>query len=368
MSFFTGGFHIPSLAQRTPQVFLLLFLLSSLLFTPIFLSIITESALCFWIVLLACTALSLIYSSDGFGTWDYLTVFFFDLYVTSWIFFIIFTLIVFPYLNQPILFSRHLYFIGNTHIIFLLPLPLMLAIFLRAVKKTLQEKPPKLKEIPDLKIEGISNQSSDLLKAFLQPLEITGNLVLAITVITVNILWKLIGTASCLFFRFLSFFSNELFNKLMFDSNIWKPILRTMCSLILVVIVFKCYLNITPMLHKHLNTSFPIGSISLEAIIFQLWGAGIFILSFLVLNGLNLIWRDLQCDSFLEQSIFAGAMIILSLFLSNGILCFISFFNILGLSGFDSIGIFFLFILICGVAVISYKLLWSQNARIRIEK
>jgi len=184
---------------------------------------------------------------------------------------------------------------------------------------------------------------------------------LVLTKITESI-WQLISSAMVYLYRIGKNLANNFIDVLL-KVEVWRSILKALFTFIITIVFAVLVEFITPYLFFYLRSVDSFSSVSTDTFVSLLCNIGFFLLTFLGVLAINALWKI--NNEMLSISSFAGAMIVVALFLSADAMYGLARINILNITAFKTIGLFTFLILIIVGSVFVYQISQRIIAKLR---
>ncbi|MBN1350152.1 SUMF1/EgtB/PvdO family nonheme iron enzyme [candidate division KSB1 bacterium] len=247
----------------------------------------------------------------------------------------------------------------------LLSLVIIASFLINAFGDALRSEKPDIPLIHQFKLPELSDTTRSVLAPIIQACIIVFNMILLLVISFANVIWYLFSLISVYLFRTGINLATQLFYALT-NKKLWKSILRTLISFILIILFADIVLRILPPhVVNYLRTSYHFYEIGSPAIRNFGFISLLFLISIFVIYFVWALWKDKQENKEIRSQCLLGAtMIILSFAFAGGVMYGLARVNFLKIHGFEYLGLFtFCVFLLIFLAVVSQliKLIFASG-------
>lgn len=327
-----------------------IFLLSSLFVSPIVVMILTNSSVAFWISLLLIGIMAVSNALEKVDSaWEKALTLLYVVWVIVGIVITMGQTKFFPYASSAFIPSQ-VHFILDIRII--VSILFLFLLLIKAVLNSIRSGRPAIPSLPNLQLSDSSDEPNSLIEAILQPIIIVLNVILLAIMKVTETIWQLISSAIVYLYRIGVSLANEFYD-LLSNSNVWKSILKTFATFVIIYLFVHAIVFMTPHFISYLTSVESVFSVSIDTVVSLAYVSGVYLAAFLGMLCVNALWEI--NDEFLVSSVFCGSMIILAISLAGGIMYGLARIDMLQIVDFKSLGLFSLSILIVVGAVFVYQ-------------
>jgi hypothetical protein len=238
---------------------------------------------------------------------------------------------------------------------------LLLVIFVgEAIVETYYYGTPEIPSLPKFKIPRNENNVNSQINAIIEPFIIVINAILSAVQIIANVIWLIIAMV----FLYLFLFGVQLadkFIKILFEKQMWLTVIKVLSTFAIILVIwvisvfasaeFKIYLINEAGTFINVNQVYVIIPLSIA-----------FIFVNLLIIFIHIIWG--KGTKLLGKTVWAGIMISFSWTISGCIIYVLNYFNKFKIVGFNTIGIYSLFVMIIvGLGLIFGLGLWIKDIK-----
>lgn len=307
-------------------------------------AVIYPNHISFWASLLILVLMSFIAvedKTDFSDDWTKFTAYIYTAWIVSSLFITLGRTSYLPY-AEPLVSISQIHFLLDIRI---LATALILIIFIgKAVIDAADKGIPEIPALPNLKIPELESfAANNLGAAIVNPFINVINAILLVLQKITNLIWYMVATVGVYLYRVGSGLA-EYFVKLILESEIWLAIGKTLLTFTFAVIVILGTGYLSPLIKFYLTSDTSFFSISADIfwIIMLLAGGFAGSLCLIVLTGT--IWEFK--GNLLGKAAFAGSMLLIAWALSAALAYGFNASAFMTLRGFNSMGIYSLFIIV----------------------